>query len=266
MSLVYWNTFKIGLQNALIYRWNFLSRFIFGFFPLLGSYFLWTTAFADQESVGGYDLQQMISYFLALLVLDALAASTDDDFRISYDIRQGFLNQALLKPMNYSLYQLSVFGATRAVFAITVIVPIVFILFAFKDFALFPTTFEHALISYLLILGSALLQFCISLCIGFLAFWFLEISAVSFSIFGLEYLLGGHVFPLDLLPETIYKAALILPFAYEYYFPATVWTGRISGAEAWQGLAVQWTWVLVLALLSQVIWHAGLKKYTAVGG
>lgn len=266
MRFLYFETFKIGLQNAMVYRWNFLSRFLFGFFPLLGSYFLWTTVFSEKETVAGYDLQQIISYFVAMLVLDALASSTDDDFRIAYDIRQGFLNQALLKPMNYALYQLSVFGATRLIYASTVIIPIIVLFFIIRDFVLLPNTLEQVLQTILAILGSAFLQFGISLCIGLLAFWVLEISAFSFTIFGLEYLLGGHVFPLTMLPEGLYKIVMTLPFAYEYYFPVSVWIGRITGVEAWIGLATQWGWVLTIALLSQIIWHIGLKKYTAVGG
>jgi len=222
--------------------------------------------FADQESVGGYNLQQMISYFVALLVLDALTASTDDDFRIAYEIRHGALNQSLLKPMNYRLYQMSVFGATRFVYALTVIVPITMLVIFLKDYVIIPKTLEQWALLSLAMLGSALIQFLISLCIGLMAFWLLEITAVSFSIFGMEYLLGGHVFPLDILPQEIYKVAVMLPFAYEYYFPVSVWNGRITGLEAWQGLATQWAWVIILAAISQLLWTVGLKKYTAVGG
>jgi ABC-2 type transport system permease protein len=264
--VLYFQTFKIGLQNALVYRWNFLSRFLFGLFPLIGSYFLWTTVFSEQQSVGGYDLRQIISYFVALLVLDALASSTDDDFRIAYEIRQGVLNQSLLKPMNYCLYQLSVFGATRFVYALTVVLPIIILILFLRDYVIIPKSLETWILISLTILGSAFIQFLISLCIGLMAFWLLEISAVSFSIFGLEYLLGGHIFPLDIMPQDIYRMALILPFAYEFYFPVSVWNGRISGQEAWQGLAIQWGWVLILWLVSQCLWNNGLRKYTAVGG
>jgi len=264
--VLYFQTFKIGLQNALVYRWNFFLRLVFGFFPLIGSYFLWTTVFANEQSVGGYELHEMISYFVAMLVLDALTASTDDDFRIAYDIRHGVLNQSLLKPMNYCLYQFSVYGATRLVYALTAILPLMVVVIFLANYVIIPNSFEAFVLTYLSILGSAFIQFLISLCIGLMAFWLLEISALSFSIFGLEYLLGGHIFPLDILPQDIYRIALMLPFSYEYYVPVAIWTGRLSGTEAWHCLATQWMWVLVLAAISQVIWATGIRKYTAVGG
>jgi ABC-2 type transport system permease protein len=98
------------------------------------------------------------------------------------------------------------------------------------------------------------------------SFWLLDISSLIFLVYSLEFLAGGHVFPLDLLPHALFQVAQFLPFAYEYWFPAASLCGTLSHS-AWQiGLGMQFGWALCFLLLAHILWQAGLKKYTAAGG
>ena len=75
---------------------------------------------------------------------------------------------------------------------------------------------------------AALIQFTIAYCFGLLAFWFLEIQGFVILSMAVETMLGGQIFPLDLLPAGLFKAAQFLPFYYKMYFPAAILTGRID--------------------------------------
>ena len=114
---------------------------------------------------------------------------------------------------------------------------------------------------------AALIQFTLAYCFGLLAFWFLEIQGFVILSYAAETLLSGQIFPLDLLPPALFKAAQLLPFYYMMYFPAAIFTGRINDpVAAVQGLAVQVVWVGLFLLIARFIWLAGLRKHTAVGG
>ena len=100
-----------------------------------------------------------------------------------------------------------------------------------------------------------------------LTFWFLDIQGFVILSFAIETLLGGQVFPLDLMPERIYQLAQYLPFFYQAYFPAAIITGRIHDASAIRtGLGIQLFWVVTLIALAQLLWTRGLRRHTAVGG
>jgi ABC-2 type transport system permease protein len=82
----------------------------------------------------------------------------------------------------------------------------------------------------------------------------------------IESVLGGQVFPLDLLPPAVFRVTQFLPFYYQMYFPGAIFTGRIDEAMAWQGLGIQFGWVIALLALGQLLWRRGLRRHTAVGG
>jgi len=56
-------------------------------------------------TVGTYSLAQMISYYLLVTIVDALTAVNDDDWQIAADIKDGNINQFLLKPIDYLGYR-----------------------------------------------------------------------------------------------------------------------------------------------------------------
>jgi ABC-2 type transport system permease protein len=113
---------------------------------------------------------------------------------------------------------------------------------------------------------SALVQFSIAYCFGLLTFWFLEIQGFVILSMAIETVLGGQIFPLDLLPEWIFRIAQFLPFFYQMYFPAAIFTGRMELPMALQGLVIQVGWVAILLLINHVLWVRGLRRHTAVGG
>jgi ABC-2 type transport system permease protein len=99
-----------------------------------------------------------------------------------------------------------------------------------------------------------------------LAFWVLEVSTFIFILFALEYIAGGHMFPLDILPPVIERLVYLTPFPYQMYFPVSIYLGQTTGPDLWQGMATQAGWVVATFVLARVVWARGLKRYSAVGG
>ena len=99
------HAFLIGLQGNLIYRWNFSVRGFFSLFHLTVVFILWGAAFGGTERLGGFTLNQTLTYFVTLLLLQFFISAFNEDYQISEDIRNGLINQFLLKPMDYLAYR-----------------------------------------------------------------------------------------------------------------------------------------------------------------
>src|SRR5690349_1714611 len=111
----YRQAFLVGLQSNIVYRWNFAVRGFFSLFHLAAVIILWSSAATGKEGLGGFSLGQTITYFVTLLVLQFFISAFNEDYQISEEIRNGLINQFLLKPINYFLYRFSIFVAARMV-------------------------------------------------------------------------------------------------------------------------------------------------------
>jgi len=265
----YWHVVGVGIQNTLVYRVNFLFRACFALIPLMATIYLWRAIFAsnaDSPQIAGYSLATMTSYYLLATIVDALTAVAEDDWQIAADIKDGRISQFLLKPIDYLAYRLCLFGAGRIIYTAVAALPVALFIAVQRSHFLLPSDG----LTLALFLGStvltALLQFLMSYTIALLAFWVLEVSTFIFILFAFEYIAGGHLFPLDILPSALAQALSYTPFPYQLYFPVSIYLGRITGDELWRGLLIQSFWVVALYGLARFAWHRGIRRYAAVGG
>ncbi len=263
----YWHVINIGIQNTLVYRVNFLFRAAFGLIPLIATISLWRAIYAGSEAgVAGYSLAQMVSYYLIVTIVDALTAVTEDDWQIAADIKDGNISQFLLKPIDFLTYRLCLFGAGRLIYTAVAFVPVALFIYYQRQYFVLPpdgATFGWFLVSLVL---TGLLQFFLSYTLALLAFWLLEVSTLIFIVFAFEYIAGGHLFPLDILPPALAKALFFTPFPYQLFFPVSIYIGKTTGGALYQGLFIQALWVIAAYLLARAVWNRGIRKYSAVGG
>src|SRR4051812_3012824 len=262
----YRHAFLVGLQSNLVYRVNFAVRGFFSLFHLAVVFILWGAAFRGKTELGGFSLNQTLTYFITLLVLMFFISAFNEDYQISEEIRTGLINQFLLKPINYFGYRFSIFVAARLVTGGLVFLPLIVAMPVLKDHLTFPHELWRLEVGLPAMALSAIIQFSIAYCFGMLTFWFLEIQGFVILSMAVETLLGGQIFPLDLLPAWAYRIAQCLPFYYQMYFPGAILTGRIDQPQVLQGLVIQVAWVIALLGLNQLLWMRGLRRHTAVGG
>lgn len=263
----YWRILNVGIQNTLVYRVNFLFRSLFGLIPLLATISLWRTIYEGKSSgVNGYTLGQMISYYLVISLVDMLTAVSEDDWQIAADIKDGAISQLLLKPIDYQAYRFSLFIAGRLIYTSMALLPALgFIWFQREHFYL-PTDPITWLAFGLSVSLTAVLQFMISYSMALLAFWLREVSTLIFIAYAFEYIAGGHLFPLDILPRWLHQLLMCTPFPYQLYFPVNVYLERTTGADLVAGLLIQASWVVAAFLLARFVWSRGIRHYEAVGG
>jgi ABC-2 type transport system permease protein len=264
----YLHVINIGLQSNLAYRFNYLTRTLFSFIPLFAMLSLWRTIYANHNgsSSSGFSEAQMMFYYLLVAVVDVLTAVNEDDWQIAADIREGNINQFLLKPVDYLWYRLSLFFSGRIAFIAVAAVPLAIFILCFRQYVQPPVSLTAALVFPISLVLTALLQFFISYGMAMLAFWLLEISTFIFILFAFEYLASGHLFPLYILPSALKHVLYLTPFPYQLYFPISVYLGKSAGAELWEGFAIQFMWVVAAYLFARWMWRRGIRKYSAFGG
>jgi len=262
----YGQAFLAGLQSNLVYRWNFAVRSLFWFCHLIVVFILWGAAYAGNATIGGYTFIQTLTYFVVIFVLQFFVGAFNEDYLISEDIRNGLINQFLLKPINYFAYRLSVFTAARIVSGAMGVGALLIALPFFHSYLSLPHEGWRIGLGIVAMTLTAVIQFSIAYCFGLLSFWFLEIQGFILLSMAVETVLGGQFFPLDLLPPGVFAVVRFLPFFYQSYFPAAILCGRQGLDFALQGLVIQAGWAFALVCLAEFIWRRGLRHHTAAGG
>ncbi len=263
----YWHVMKIGIENTLVYRFNFFFRAAVSLLPLLATIYLWQTIYRGQPTaMAGYTLAGMTSYYLLVTIVDTLTAVNEDDWQIAADIKDGNISQFLLKPMDYLYYRICLFISGKMVFTAISLAPVGLFAFCMRRYLVAPSGWDTAGWFALSLLLTGMLQFLMSYTMALLAFWLLEISTIVFILFAVEYIAGGHLFPLNILPAGLAAALNWTPFPYLLYFPVSVYLGNIHGTELWRGLAAQIFWVVLFYFLARWVWSRGIRSYTAAGG
>ena len=259
--------FSVGLQSNLVYRVNFGIRGFFSFFHLIVVFILWSAAYSGKPLINGFTFPQTFTYFVALIVVQFMIGAFNEDYQISEEIRNGLINQFLLKPINYFGYRFSIYVSARLVTGLLILLPVLVTYPLLKDYLAVPHEWWRLALGLPALAMSALIQFGIAYCFGMLSFWLLEIQGMVILSMALESVLGGQIFPLDLLPDGLFRISQFLPYYYQMYFPVAIFTGRLNDpAAALAGLGIQAAWVVVILALGQVLWRRGLRLHTAVGG
>ena len=154
--------FSVGLQSNLVYRVNFGIRGFFSFFHLIVVFILWSAAYSGKPLINGFTFPQTFTYFVALIIVQFLVGAFNEDYQISEEIRNGLINQFLLKPVNYFAYRFSIYLSARLVTGLLILLPVLVTYPLLKDYLALPLDAWRVAIGLPALLMSALIQFGIA--------------------------------------------------------------------------------------------------------
>jgi ABC-2 type transport system permease protein len=266
----------ICLEERLVYRGDFIIGTLMRFLPIVTQVFLWTAVFnaTSKADIAGYSRNDIVAYYLLTMVTRAFSSMPGLSGGISRSVRDGSVKKYLVQPVDYVAYLLAARIAHKLVYYLVAILPFAGVFFVCRSY--FPpppdagTIFAYGLSLVL----SFLLGFFMEATLGMIGFWVLEVSSIVFAYMLVQYLLSGHMFPIDMLagiPTGLPGTSLAdvvrwLPFEYTAYFPAAVWLGKIRGAELVRSLVIEAGWVVVMAAACRIAWRRGTRRYAAYGG
>ncbi len=230
--------------------------------PLLIYLLVWSTA-AGEGAVAGLTRGELVAYYVVLILVNQFTFCTNN-WTVGDAIRYGRMNMLLLRPMSPVYDALASEVAVKVVF-MTFALPLAAILALVLRPELHVTVRDALVFIPALALAWAL-RFLWGYWLALLSFWATRADALLSLQESLIFLIGGQVAPVALLPDLMQKAAVVLPFRYMVAFPVEVLTGQLSPTELWTGFTFQAGWLFVALTLFLVVWRAGLKRYSAVGG
>lgn len=260
----YLRILKITFEEYFAYRLNFLCWRLRNVLRLLTVYFLWQTLFLGKENIFGYPKTAILTYILFTSFLSAFVLGTRT-VDVGREIVEGTLTNFLLKPLSYFKYYLmrdladKILNLLLAFFEITLI----FLIFRPEIFL------ERNIFTILFFLSACLLgmilYFLVSFLLSLVGFWSPDVWAPRFLFLIFLEFLGGGLFPLDILPKTLYQIIRFLPFNYFFYFPLSIYLGRVNAAGLAEGFILAVFWIVVLSFGLKNLWRKGLLSYDAVG-
>jgi ABC-2 type transport system permease protein len=215
-------------------------------------------------SIGGYDATEIITYISVAWIGRSLTFNNIDR-EISSQVTEGNITQSLLKPIDFQV--MTYFGALgeagfRLVLFTLPISVVVFPLFRVGA----PVSAGAAAavaVSYFLafLVGSG-----INFVLGTFALRLKSILGLVRAKMLMLAFLTGTLVPLTFFPGPLRTAVELLPFQAMSYIPVTIWLGKRTGPELWEGLAIQLFWAVALFALGRVLWLTGVRRASVQGG
>ena len=272
----WWTMLKICLEERLVYRGDFALGTLMRFLPIVTQVFLWTAVFGatSRGDIAGYTRNDIVAYYLLTMLTRAFSSMPGLAGGIARSVRDGSVKKFLIQPVDYVSFLLAARVAHKLVYYAVAALPFALVFFLCRSY--FPpipdaTTIAAFLLSLAL---SFLLGFFMEATLGMLGFWFMEVSSIVFGYTLVQYLLSGHMFPIDLLrtvPTGLSGVSLAdvvhwLPFEYTAYFSSAIWLGKVQGAALVNALLIETGWVMVMAVACRAAWWRGTRRYSAFGG
>ncbi len=260
---LYLQQFKTTFAFLLQYRAALLLWMIGQLLEPFVYLILWR-AVADSQggSIEGYTTAEFAAYYIAFLLVNQVTY-TWIMYEYEFQIRQGWLSPALLRPVHPVHGDIAQNISTKLIGLPVTLLAVAALVLAFRPAA------HLQLWSVLLFLPALLLAFLIRFLLEWLlamvAFWVTRVSAINQIYFVLMLFLSGEIAPLELFPQVLQVLATVLPFRWVIGFPIELVLGRLTPLEAVIGLAAQAAWLAVAYGLSGLVWRSGIRAYSAVG-
>ncbi len=281
--MTWWTFFLISINERLVYRGDFMLGTLMRFLPTLTQIFLWwaiydaistegtaNSAAGPDGDIAGFRFGDMVAYYLMVIISRAFSSMPGLTSGIANQVRDGEIKKFLIQPVDMIGCLLMQRIAHKLVYYLIAALPFALVFWLCRDFFYDGWPPGDVLVVFFASLILAfLLGFFLECCIGLMSFWFLEVTSLMFIYMLMNFLLSGHMFPLDLLPESPVNIRIwveLTPLKYLAYFPAAVFLGKIRGAEMYQGLAIEVAWVVFFIVLSRILWWRGVKRYSGFGG
>lgn len=262
MFSLYISLLNTAIHWTLTYRFTFLLNRLRNILSLIFTYFLWKTAYAQHSVLFGYTYEEMIAYLLIAAILSSFLnfGYTAD---IAGEILSGQVINYVLKPHNYiSFAFLKELGQKSVNLFFVCLEVAVFIMIVRPSITVHATPLSTLIFIFFFCL-SIILTFNISFIISLSSFWNPEVWGPRFIYTVFTSIVAGTMFPLDVLPKSLYQFLLLTPLPYLFFIPAKLLLKPIPELAFAFTMCALWT--LVSFLVLQYLWKKGSKEYNFYG-
>lgn len=253
-------TFRIYIQESFQYFADLVGS---GFVTLLYVfifYSLWSTIY-NFHQVAGFSLVAIVWYYGAAQILRSGGGRPVKD--ISLVIQNGTIINYMNKPISFLWFQASTqIGRNFMLLISSSVLVSVFLYFVIGAL---ETVWFFIPLAILTMLFGVVINFLLGFTIATSAFWIEDANPLHWVYDKIVFLLGGLLFPIDLLPDFFMKIARFLPTSYFIYYPAKLFS-NFDLSLFFEVIIGQLFYLVVLVLLANYLLKRGTKKLSVNGG
>ena len=247
------------------YRSHSMVSIFVGPVYFIVQYFIWTAVYGSAGSLNGIELSQMIRYFGATALIGYLVMDFAD-WNLNMLVQSGKFLTFALRPLNHRLFAFSQKVGHRILGFIVEFIPCLLIFTLLFKIDMRPAYIGWTIVSILL---AYLIHFLVNYCLGLLSFWIVETDGIR-SFYALAAsVFSGMLIPLVFFPKPLQIIQFFLPFQYTSYVPAMVFLGSYSLGDIQLSIpaivGIQAAAAVVMYLVSELMYSAAMKRFTAVG-
>jgi ABC-2 type transport system permease protein len=247
------------------YRTHSMVSIFVGPVYFLVQYYIWTAVYGSAETLNGIAYSQMIRYFGAAALIGYLTMDFAD-WNLSMLIRTGKFLTFALRPINHRFFALSQKIGHRTLGFLLEFIPCVLIFTLLFKVDMRPANLLWTVLSTAL---AFLMNFYINYCLGMTSFWVVKTDGIRSILFLVSQVFSGALIPLVFFPRWLQVIQFFLPFQYTTYVSAMVFLGHYSLGAIEISIPVivgiQAAAVFIVFLLSEALYRASVKRFTAVG-
>ena len=246
--------------NLLEYRAEIILWAISGSLPLIMAG-LWIKMAQENPGAFAWDPSEYPRYFFCGFIVRQLTLVWVV-WEFEQDVVQGRLSHYLLQPLDPGWRHVAEHVAERIAR-----IPVLVLLGA-AFFLLFPGSIwkpeaGHVLLALLAITTTFIMRFVVQYAFAMLSFWTERAHHVERLWYLPYFFLSGLVVPVSEFPEGVQRVIAWTPFPYLIDFPASILMGR--GENLVFGFTITAVWTAVFWVIHRLLWHAGLRHYSAMG-
>ncbi|WP_123043411.1 ABC transporter permease [Cohnella candidum] len=264
MNSAYLDLIRIRFLMMLAYRVNYYSGIIIYAINIGAYYFTWKAIYGNAETLAGFTIGQMTTYVAVSWMARAFYFNNLDR-EIANDIRDGSVAVQMTRPYNYLLVKMMQ-GFGEGLFRISLFMLPGMIVVSLIFPVQLPTDPFRWVLFFVMIWFSFLINSQLNILTGLFAFFvennegLMRMKRVAVDLF------SGVIIPVAFFPLWAKTVLEWTPFPAITYLPSSVFTGRMSGAEAWQALLIQVIWFAVLIVPILAMWRASRRRLFVQGG
>jgi len=247
------------------YRTHSMVSIFVGPVYFLVQYCIWTAVYGGSGSINGIEYTQMIRYF-GITALIGYLTMDFADWNLDMLIRTGRFLTFALRPLNHRFFAFSQKVGHRTLGFIVEFIPCALIFTLLFKVDLRPASLPWTVLSIAL---AYLMNFLVNYCLGMASFWVVQTQGIRsfYAIFG--GLFSGVAIPLVFFPKPLQVLQFFLPFQYTAYVPARVFLGTYTLGDISMSIpaivAIQAVAVIAAYMVSELMYKAAMKQFTAVG-
>ena len=263
LAEVYWINGKTAIIGQLQYRVANILWFIQMAAEPVVYLVVWSViAEAQGGEVNGFTAADFAAYYIIWTLVRYFNIALTP-WAFEGRILRGRLSPELLRPVHPFHFDLSYFIGWKIPMTVYWLPVGALLVWVFKP-ALNPELWQVFTFMIALMTGF-MVRFVFLWALGLVIFWIKRVNALFQLYFTLELLFSGRLVPMALLPEWAQGAAAWMPFQWAFAFPIEMLLGRLSLNEVWAGFGTQLIWIAIGTVAIKILWHFGVKRYSAVG-